>query len=472
MQLVRTQVTASPLSSDRVRLEGEVTVADGGSLDAGPLWFDFPEELSGSLSERGDPWLVALAPLAAMRGEALDIPLPVDPRLLQGVQSSFRTWRTRPPTLAVPELEEPAADGEGDAESAEDTSAVRRPGRSPAHAGGARGGSGTAPSTTVAVPDAGTGSSRRAGATGCFFWGDVDSYFTLLRHEDGVGAVHYEIAELLYVAGVDRPPASADSFLESIEELEPVAERLGKPLLGLATNLGTIRWPAAEGAKLSRGARLAATALAIEDRYTTILLPWRVPDLRGTPVSGADRFTELPLSTTRTRIVYDGSQFPWTDKVARVARSPAALDGIRECWRETGENCGRCVRCQRAMATLEVLGVREACAAFPEERFRVDRLAELRISSPTSRKELARVIPFALAHGRRDVARALRRCLRRSDFRRRRTDLYRWMRRSARRVGELGRQLADSVRERFRTAGKGSAEGPVEDGSPPGPRRP
>jgi len=64
VELISTRI--DPAGDDRVRLTGEVRYADS-RREA--VWYEVPADLERDLSTTGNPWLVALFPLAAKLGE-------------------------------------------------------------------------------------------------------------------------------------------------------------------------------------------------------------------------------------------------------------------------------------------------------------------------------------------------------------------------------------------------------------------
>ena len=93
---------------DRVRLVARIRYMDS---DAGAetIFLDVPEQLAGSLSQTGHPWLVLLLPLAATLGEPLRIHAPVDPVLLENCQTLLEIWRSWYPKLSDVEIDVPVS---------------------------------------------------------------------------------------------------------------------------------------------------------------------------------------------------------------------------------------------------------------------------------------------------------------------------------------------------------------------------
>src|SRR5665213_2195154 len=97
MKLIATNVTQQ--HGGFHRLSGEVTYDDGTS---DTYYFDAPE--SYELSESGNPWVACLLPLAVTIGEDLEIPLPIDPALVEGARGLTRLWKSWYPHLSTIEV--------------------------------------------------------------------------------------------------------------------------------------------------------------------------------------------------------------------------------------------------------------------------------------------------------------------------------------------------------------------------------
>lgn len=368
MKLLGTDLGRSPLSRDRVRLSGRVRYRSGAPREES-LWFEVPEELESEVSRSGDPWLVVLLPLAATLGEDLVLPLPVDPVLRSGCRDVVRVWQGWYGGLYEPDLVGPVEE---------------------------RGG--------------------RAGEprSGALFSGGVDSFFTLLRHEEDGVPGHPPLTDLLTVWGLDVALSNRSEGSKLASWSGRVASEAEKRAVFMATNVRDTRWSEADWSKLSHGALLVGCALTLQSRYRLVLVPSSVPYVRSRRRWGSHPLTDPMLSTGSTRVVHDGACARRTEKTARIARSELAMRHLRVCWAEgTTDNCGRCAKCRRTIATLEVVDALQDCTTFPDGAHDLDALARTSFASPAERRMLERVIPFAVEHGRFDVADAVETAVRR-----------------------------------------------------------
>lgn len=323
MQLTDVTLRESPRQSAWVRLSGIVHGAGG--RPAEEIWMDVADRDAAALAPVGDPFLAWLAPLAALRGESLQLEAPVDAELLDNVREVTRVWQAWFPGMREVAVEAPVADRS-----------------SPA---------GVAP----AVP-------RGAAA---MFTGGVDSFFTVLRHDAREGTPRtIPIDTLIFVHGFDVPLGNAVAAARVTRSLQQAADALGKRFVVAVTNLRESCFAATDWAGHSHGAALAGVGHALGAGHDTVLIGSSAGyrDLR---FWGSHPLTDPMFSSSRLRVVHDGAAFMRVEKTEYVARTALALQHLRVCYQsETGDNCGRCNSCYRTMLALEALGALARCATF------------------------------------------------------------------------------------------------------------
>ena len=373
MEVRDIRIDESPFGDDRVRLRAEVRYHTG-RLDAEEYWFDVPRAHAADLSATGNPWVACLLPLAALTGESLHIPLPVDRPLLANAGRLMRIWRRWYPEVAVVSIEADAIE-------------VDPRGR-PAH-------------------------------VGAFFSGGVDSFFTAMRPRDeGPPAEREPIDELITVWGFDVPLDRRDAFARMRRRYEAVADELGKHFLDVATNLRTTRWGTAQWSYLAHGAGLASVALSLERRFRTVYVagsgshrivrPW-----------GSHVITDPLFSSWRTAIVFDAAAYLRTDKIEHLVERPIALRALRVCWAlGSDENCGTCNKCLRTMLTLDLCGALGQAVTFPSKTIDLARIARMDCSQFVDIREMEDIHALAVARKRTDVIDAVNRALGRTRRRR------------------------------------------------------
>jgi hypothetical protein len=194
--------------------------------------------------------VACLLPLAVTIGEDVEIPLPVDRELFEGAKGLVGLWKSWYPELSPVSVKAevaPIADN---------------------------------PQETMA-----------------FFSAGVDSYFTVLRHP---------VKHFVNVLGFDMPLTKEPAFQRHCERLARIAKELSGELIPVRTNIRQTRWRSCHWQKLGFGPALAATALAMERRFSRVLLPGSV-DFRNLFPWGSHPLSDPLLSTSKTRIVHDGS---------------------------------------------------------------------------------------------------------------------------------------------------------------------
>lgn len=366
MRLERVDVTDAP-GRDRCRLTGTVLFADG-SRDA--FWFEFPGTFRSDLNRTGDPWLVALAPLAMTLGEPLVLPLSIDPELHHGVHAVAEVWRGWDPALAPLVVE--AADLQ---------------------------------------PSAPAGD-----ATVALFSGGVDSWYTrVVNPEESAAGLAPRIDTLLLVWGADIALDQAEAFRALAAQVRGDAERAGYACLEVTTNLRESRWGATRWGECSHGAFFAAIVHAA-GRFRSCLVPSSMPANFPHPW-GSHPLTDPLLSSSVRRIIYHGAEVDRADKIGRLCQEAGVLDHLRVCWRSgTNRNCGRCGKCLRTMIGLELHGALATCGAFPTRRLDLHRVSRLVADNPTRWMALRHMIAAAERYGRQDLAQALAAAGRRSRW--------------------------------------------------------
>lgn len=330
----------------------EVSAEVGGQR----LFFRAPS--SAITAARIEPFLPAAVMAAMARRESLEVDpaAPVSPRLLQGIdriQDILQSWN---PALGKVEVrarpETPASGREG-----------------------------------VAL----------------FFSGGVDGTYSLVKHEA-------EITHLVFIHGLEITLDNRRLFEQALQRNQAAAQRYGKALVPVETNLRELASAHGLGNYLFQGAILAGVALALGFPRIYVGATFTYRDLHPW---GTHPLLDPRWSTETTEIVHDGAEAHRTEKLARIATRPEALRALRVCLgNRTEYNCGRCEKCRRTMLTLRLMGVRTE--SFPPLTS-VGRIP--RITSDHERVFLADNLALALRVGDREAVRALRWTLWRYELR-------------------------------------------------------
>lgn len=354
---------------DRIRVAAEVSYDDRPGAPE-TAWFEFPATLADELSLAGDPWVVALLPLACRLGEPLCIDAPLDRRLHETLSELMEWWRYWYPAMAAV----------------------------PVECTGLVGADGPPP-----------------GRTAQFFSGGVDSFFTLLRHDGADDPLRVD--DLMVGFGFDIPLTEPAAFARVETALARVADRMGRTLIPFATNLRQVRFGSVPWGTIAHGPAMGAVALFLKARFRTVLIP-STDGYRETGPWGSHATTDHFFSASALRIIHDGAAHGRFAKTALVATSDAALESLRVCWRSQSDaNCGRCEKCLRTLIALDLCGVLDRAATFPERRLDLDRVARIHCP-PAAQGPLLLYYDEMLAEARRrdrgDLARALETAIRRS----------------------------------------------------------
>jgi hypothetical protein len=358
--------SGAEVCGERRRIRGTVRFDDGSREE---YWFDLPA--GDPDAEPGNPWAIALLPLAMSRAESLEIPLPVDPILLRNLELLQGIWRAWYPTLlSVVDL---------------------------------------------GAPEESPGSTG-SGVVSCFS-GGVDSFFTLIRNHRRFPAGHARrITALLLVHGADIPVDDGETYAKLRQRYALVAAEFGVDLIDAQTNfrsgsLGKLSWP-----DLTHAACLAACAASLGGEAGCLLIPSGAPYRSVLRPWGSTPLTDPLFSSSRLRVEHDGAQLSRPEKIEYLSTDSVVRAQLRVCWRSgTDQNCGRCAKCFRTMAVLDAIGQLEAFTAFPRDTYSNAMLAKVYCGSPSEYLQLRLVHGLALSRGREDLARAVNRAIGRSD---------------------------------------------------------
>jgi hypothetical protein len=307
-----------------------------------------------------------MLPWACKIGEPIHLPLPVDPLLIDNLRGLQRMWRSWYPNLSEVDIIAPLR--------------------------------ANAPADPL-VPK----------KTAAFFSGGIDSLFTLVRHNDELrGDGSSLIDDLICVAGFNT---SLEDFEDLQNSLRPMAERFGKRLVPIATNIRysrqTVVTPYSDGYlmnHLAHGAALAAIASILGKRYKEVyiaathsyehLIPW-----------GSHPLTDPLFSSRGLRITHDATSFSRVKRTATVAQSDAALEGLHVCWRDLKEgNCSRCQKCLRTMSTLDLLGAKDRGKTFDWSHYSIAALSRVWLHDRNDVIYFIEIAEAARQKGRDDIA--------------------------------------------------------------------
>jgi hypothetical protein len=196
-----------------------------------------------------------------------------------------------------------------------------------------------------------------ANKTASCFTGGVDSFYTLLKHEN-------EIDCLLYVHGFDVALDNLPLREQVSDMLQEVGAHFGKEVIEVETNLRDFSNRYSPWERY-HGAALATVALSLRPTVTRCFIPSSFPynHLR---LWGSHPLLD-PLWGTENFVFYhDGCEASRFAKCKRIGADPVAMRHLRVCWENPkgAYNCGRCEKCIRTNSLLLAAGALQEPESF------------------------------------------------------------------------------------------------------------
>lgn len=294
-------------------------ISGDGRLSGRELWFATTDGHAGLLSTRSDAAMLALLVPCMQTGENLVVRGQVSPRLLENLNGPVQGMLLE----VMPNLRPVRIEASGACAASPDAADIRLTGFS---AGG-------------------------------------DSLYTVLRPRsaDDPAPTHLVNAN---VGGHGESAAADDVFRRRLARLGEAARRLGCPLVPVDSNLRAFH-NRETGFLASNIPRNAAAMLAIQSGASSFEFSNAYHRSRqGVEVLGDVARLEdvmLPLLSTETLAMRaTGSDRTRIEKMQTVTAHAVAEDFLDVCQepRRAGDrvNCGRCLKCQRALIFLEISG--------------------------------------------------------------------------------------------------------------------
>jgi hypothetical protein len=198
----------------------------------------------------------------------------------------------------------------------------------------------------------------RGPEVGCFFSGGVDSFYSLLKHQQ-------EITTLILVHGFDMHLDQTPLFSAALANVREVARQFGKKVIEVRTNLRRFS-DRYVGWGMNHGAGLASVGLLLSPLFSKFYVPASHTSAHLLPW-GSHPLLDHLWSTEQTEFVHDGCEVGRAEKVAVLAKSDIAMGMLRVCWRnpDGAYNCGKCEKCLRTMINLYAAGALGRCKTLP-----------------------------------------------------------------------------------------------------------
>jgi hypothetical protein len=310
------QLSDSPDRPGWVRISARITY-DGFVSGDEEVWFETRQEHASELTSLADPWLAAMAPLAAASGRPIHLDQPFDTVLAENLIRLSHVWSSWYPAMKPLQINGEAV---------------------------------------------GPASPLRSGRTGCFFSAGVDSFYSVI-HDRATGSGSIE--DFLIIHGADIAIDNWSGYRRFSLDVQKIALALDKQVVEVATNLRATRFRMTNYELHSVAALLAACALTLGRRYRKLLISstWDTPRLHP---NGSHPVTDPLFSTSCTEFVHHGAWASRLEKTRVVASDLVARRHLRVCWESpSGDNCGRCLKCLRTMVALELDGTLPQIETFP-----------------------------------------------------------------------------------------------------------
>ncbi len=346
------------------------------------LWLAVDAADAAHLSDRQDVFVPALALLAMLEGEDLDLGgIEIDRTLLRNLSMALRQYAAWYPKYQSPEL-------------------------SNFH--------------EVTARENGAG-------IAAFCSGGIDGLFTVLRHtaayqdhpcrssaQDLTRVMH-----VLYTESLVGIPA----FGAAGNALSDLASGLGLALTKVYSNIYPFS-PAQKRnyAMVTHAAAFASLAHALSRETAVTLLASSHTFGQLSPYGSTPEVDPL-YSSAAMRFMNDGSTFERLEKTDLLARNMAALKALNVCDRRANgadyANCSRCHKCLRTMVTLDLLGAAgPACPAFDWTDYTPSQFGKLQLRGAGRGGEdvFAEEIKRAADGRRADIASAATRAIARSRW--------------------------------------------------------
>lgn len=255
------------------------------------------------------------------------------------------------------------------------------------------------------------GPHQQPGATGSFFSGGVDSFYSLWSHHPQNESIKaYQTSHVIYIEGFDSFLERPAAYEQSLETYGEVMDELGVALVPVRTNLK--RFIHAGLWRPAFGTFLVSTVHLFSHLFDQFYVPSSntYSDFHAVP-EGANPLTDHLLSTESTEIIHDGATVSRREKVEALAEWPMTYDHLYVCFVREGRdmmNCCQCEKCLRTMIALELTGKLERYSTFPEPLTR-KRLRRWRMPNYHISKYWAKgMLEYAKAEGRGELSNDLR----------------------------------------------------------------
>jgi hypothetical protein len=204
---------------------------------------------------------------------------------------------------------------------------------------------------------------------GCFFSGGVDSFYSVLKHQD-------ELDALIHIQGFDWRLDQPAVLEEETKDVREAASALGIRLVEVATSVRADFSDAWLHWELYHGGVMAAIAHLLSSTFRRIYIASSYPYF-WQDACGTHPLLDPLWAPEGMELVHDGGERNRWAKLTEISTNEVVQKHLRVCWHSANSlgNCGQCRNCVRAMAVLRVLGRERLFEVFPQT-LDVSRLSE------------------------------------------------------------------------------------------------
>jgi hypothetical protein len=252
-----------------------------------------------------------------------------------------------------------------------------------------------------------------ARGAGCFFSAGIDSFHSLIRHDE-------RLTHLICIHGFEIDPDNQEIWKAASDNVTAVARRWDKALLMPSTNLLEVGSRETQrrlmrqgnpydnfGVKVYFGSMLTAVGLALSGTLRDVVVPSSWP-YEYTRPNGSHPLLEPRWSSPSLGVSLDGCEADRLQKVRAIAeRAPHAYEHLRVCIDERCKtlNCGRCIKCVRTLMEMRACGVLDLASTFPGP---LDLAVAKRLRQPPENHFLPMLLAEAERTGDTELAEATR----------------------------------------------------------------
>jgi hypothetical protein len=203
--------------------------------------------------------------------------------------------------------------------------------------------------------------------TGMFFSGGIDSLAALRANRLTFSNDHPRyIHDGLIVFGLETD--QEESFRHVLASISHPAMDAGLNLIPVYTNARHLDADWMFWERKSHDAVLASIAYSLSDRFSEVVIS-STYDIPSIQPAGSHPLLDLAYSSHQLTIRHDSISLPRLEKVKLVTDWEVAFQSMRVCnksqlYKSGKLNCGKCIKCVRTILELEALGRLETCQAF------------------------------------------------------------------------------------------------------------